>query len=191
MGMTLEKLEKKLADIEKQREENNRIISESKEKIDSIMVKAEEAAANGREDEYIQHKKEAEKYETTIYVKNSQNAKLNTLVTREDVVSAWDNYTPSMVKAYERKLSAFKDAQKVFFDCYMDLVRTQNKVYKTREKLYSICGGEELDLSFEFENFAKLGMHEVRYFKQLDMITPAENAEITTVLYTHTQAQSL
>ena len=40
MGMTLEKLEKKLADIEKQREENNRIISESKEKIDSIMAKA-------------------------------------------------------------------------------------------------------------------------------------------------------
>lgn len=205
MGMTLEKLEKKLADIEKQREENNRIIAESKEKIDSIMAKAEEAAADGREDEYIQHKKEAEKYETTIYVKNSHNAKLDTLITKEDATSAWEHYKPNAVKAYEDSLKAFKDAQKMFFDSFMDLIKTQDKIYKVRERLYTIYTHEpyknvvgeneqvfkDMNMAFDCEDREKTGSPEQRYFKQIGMITLAENMDISRVIYMHTQSLNL
>ena len=203
MSMTIEKLNKKIADINNQREENERIITETQTKIDDLMKKADAAAESGNVDEYEKYKSAADKLGTTIYVKRMRNQKLSTEVTKKDAVEAWENYKPKAEKLYREKLEAFTSLRKVFFNSFVDLFQTMNEIYAVRERLYSVGSVapfkaktatdneptfEDLYMTFPAEKYENVGFQEVNYFGRMKYINTAGISAALNVLSYHAHA---
>ena len=136
-------------EIERKFEEaNEKLINAQKLKGEADMLaaeyesQAEEAALAGDADAYIDLKAKADKQKALAYIQGKQIEKLGSapVVTKDETVDAWVDYSRSYSAKMKNKLAKYEAEKKKLLEDYRELVTMQNDACKVREKLASYIG---------------------------------------------------
>ena len=145
-------------EIEKKYEEaNEKLINAQQQKKEAERLaalydaQAEDAALAGDADAYMALKGKAEKQKALAYIQEKQIKKLGTapIVTKEETVEAWVDYSRSYSAKMKSKLAKYEAAKKKLLEDYGELVSMQNDACEVREKLASYIGINVLGMNMD------------------------------------------
>lgn len=154
--------QKELSDLEGRREE--------------LEKKALAAAEEGKDEEYLRMKAEAERTEALIFVRKTSMKNMDKPITEAEARAAWEEYVSTADKEFRKKYADYKKAREKLFQMFLDIVEMQKTSFRKRQllaewtdtkidsyKLETLDSGETRgDLDYYFRGINRIGLDEAR-----------------------------
>lgn len=148
--MNLAKYFTMIADSKKKRDSLQQEINELIKKEQELTAAADEAAATGNVDKYIEIKAEKDKVSSIIFVKRSFMDKMPKATTEKDAFDAWGDYSADYNAKLRRSLAAFEDEKAKLCRMYSDMVSMQQDALSKREEVAADSGIDKEAFKMEF-----------------------------------------
>ncbi len=143
MNLTITDLDKQAQErIAKKAELKRRI--EQLEKLEATATeKAQVAAENGDVEAYKASSTECQEIGTELIVAKAQLSKLGSgdaIITQEEAVAVWDDYTKEYNKAFDKLYSAIETKRNELLASIREMIELQEKAFADRERLVNYGG---------------------------------------------------
>ncbi len=148
--MNLVKYFNLIADSKKKRDSLQQEINELIKKEQELTAAADEAAATGNVDKYLEIKAEKDKVSSIIYVKRSFMDKMPKATTEKDAFDAWGDYSADYNTKLRKGLAAFEEEKAKLCKMYSDLVTLQQDALSKREEIATDSGIDKESFKMEF-----------------------------------------
>lgn len=148
--MNLAKYFNLIADSKKKRDSLQQEINELIKRESALTAAADEAAASGDVDKYMEIKAEKDKVSSIIYVKRSYMDKMPKATTEKDAFDAWGDYSAEYNTKLRKALAAFEDEKAKLCRMYSDMVSMQQDALSKRDEIAANSGIDKESFKMEF-----------------------------------------
>ncbi len=143
MNLTITDLDNQAQErIAKKTELKRRI--EQLEKLEATATeKAQAAAENGDVEAYKASSTECQEIGTELIVARAHYKKLgsgNAIITKEEAIAAWDNYTEEFNKSFSKLYSDIEKNRKELLASIREMIELQEKAFAVRERISDYAG---------------------------------------------------
>ena len=145
--MTLEKFDQKVNQAKAERENLSKKIAELTKREAELSKACAEAASSGNAEKYIDLKAEAERVNSTLFVKRSYLDKIKSPVTEEEAREAWESYAAKHNADMQKALNEYAAERSKLLQIYAALIEKQSAAYKVKEHICSEADIEAKSLS--------------------------------------------
>lgn len=148
--MNLTKYFNLIADSKKKRDSLQQEINDLIKRESELAAAADDAAANGDVDKYMEIKAEKDKVSSIIYVKRSYMDKMPKATTEKDAFDAWSDYASDYNAKLRKGLAAFEDEKAKLCRLYSDLVTMQQEALSKRDEIAADSGVDKETFKMNF-----------------------------------------
>lgn len=145
--MKIDVIAKFIEDVTKRRSETKARLDDLKTQAMKEEAAAQEAAEAGDVETYKKHNAKKADLDAQIYVANVQLEKnLKSEVSKQEAVSAWNEYARGYDTDLKKKLAELEKAKKSLFDCFIEIIDLQDAALRKREQCADFSGVVANDL---------------------------------------------
>ena len=170
MKKSFDDLERMLTAAENTRQKLSEEINELTRQKSECHAEAQAAAEAGDVDSYMEKHKAEERIDAQIFVKRTQMDRISTTASREDVMSAWADYSKRYDSEFEKVWADYLKSRTASYNLFMKVCRLQNDALKTRERCACLAGEDNASL-FRMKTIDGKAAEGLRY-KQLMLQMP-------------------
>lgn len=148
--MNLTKYFNLIADSKKKRDSLQQEINDLIKRESELAAAADDAAASGDVEKYMEIKAEKDKVSSIIYVKRSYMDKMPKATTEKDAFDAWGDYVSDYNAKLRKGLAAFEDEKAKLCQMYSNLVALQQDALSKRDEIAADSGVDKESFKMDF-----------------------------------------